>query len=130
MFLPCHLFATGMSNMFTVCSEEQFKVQTSLKKRNNYNPNWTNSWKFFDFWEKTDGVWAKTFWQRCQNWDLHVQVFILRKVFSWGKNLISKISWILTKENTVLRVQSAFSGNLCFFPMPWQNRDPTVCLVW
>ena len=109
---PCHFLATGMWNMYTVCPEEQFKVQTSLRKRKNYNHIWTNSWKFFEFWEKTHGVWAKTFWQRCQNWDLHVQVFILRKVFSWGKNLISKISWILTKKNTILRFQRIFSGNM------------------
>ena len=60
-FSPCQLFATGMSNLLTVCPEQQFKVQTSTRKRNNYNRNWTNSWKFFEFREKIHGVWAKTF---------------------------------------------------------------------
>ena len=111
-FLPCQFFATGMSNMYTVCREEQFKVQTSLRKRNNFNRNWTESWIFFEIPEKNDGVWAKLFWQRCQNWDLHVQVFILRKVFSWGKNLISKISWILTKKHNSTLSDDFFGKSL------------------
>ena len=45
-FLPCQLFATGMSNVYTVCLEEQFKVQTSLRKRNNFKRNWTKTWNF------------------------------------------------------------------------------------
>ena len=93
-FLPCHLFATGMSDMYTVYPEEQFKVQSSLRKRKKINRNWTESWNYFDISEKIDGVWAKTFWQRCQNRIFHVQVFILRKVYFWVNYLISKISWI------------------------------------
>ena len=116
-FLPCQFFATGMSNMYTVCPEEQFKVQTSLRKRNNFNRNWTESWIFFEIPEKNDGVWAKPFSQRCQNRNFHVLVFTLRKVYFWGNYLISKISWILTKKNTVLHVQRISSGNLCFCPI-------------
>ena len=111
-FLPCPLFATGMSNMYTVWPEEQFKVQTSLRKRKNYNHNWTNTWKFFEFWEKTHGIWAKTFWKHCQNWNLHVQVFFLRKVYSWGKNLISKFSWILTKKHKSTLSEDFFGKSL------------------
>ena len=112
--LSCHFLATGRWNMFTVCPEEQFKLQSSHRKRNNYNQKWTNTWKSFEFWEKTQGVWAKTFWQRCQNWNLHVQVFILRKVFSWGKNLISKISWISTKKKHNSTLSDDFCGKSLF----------------
>ena len=60
-FLPCQLFATGMSNMYTVCPEEQFKVQTSLRKRNNFNRNWTKSWVFFEISEKNWRSLSKNF---------------------------------------------------------------------
>ena len=84
--LPCHLLATGMWNMFTVCPEQQFKVQVSTRKRNNYNRNWTNCWFIFEFWEKDHGVWAKTFWQRCRNRNLHFHVFFCEKYISEAKN--------------------------------------------
>ena len=80
--LPCQLFATGMSNMYTVCPEEQFKVQTSLRNWNNYKLNWTNSWKMFKIWEKNHGVGAKTFKQRCWNRNTHVHVFFCEKYIS------------------------------------------------
>ena len=111
-FLPCHLFATGLSNMYTVGPEVQFKVQTSLRKRNNFNRNWTKSWNCLEISEKIDGVWAKTFWQRCQNRNFHVLVFILRKVYFWGNFLISKISWILTKKHSSTRSEDFFGKSL------------------
>ena len=70
---------------------KQFKVQTLLWKRNIYIGDWTENWKFFVFSEKIHGVWAKNFWQRFQNRNLHVQLFILRKVYFWG-NFFSKIT--------------------------------------
>ena len=113
-FLPCQLFATGMSNMYTVCPEEQFKVQTSLRKRNSFHRNWTKSWNFFEISEKIEGVWAKIFWQRCQNQNLHIQVFILRKVYLWGNYLTSKISWILTKKKHSSTRSEDFFGKSLF----------------
>ena len=80
-FLPCKLFATGMSNMYTVCPEEQFKVQTPLRNWNNYKLNWTNSWKMFKVWEKIHGVGAKIFKQRCWNRNIHVHVFFAKSIF-------------------------------------------------
>ena len=128
--LPCHFLATGMWNMYTVCPEEQFKVQTSLRKRKNYNHNWTNTWKFFEFWEKTHGVWAKNVLEALSELKSTCPSVFLRKVYSWGKNLISKISWISTKKNIILRAQRIFSGNLYFFPILWQNQDPALSYVW
>ena len=115
-FLPCHLFATGLSNMYTVGPEVQFKVQTSLRKRNNFNRNWTKSWNCLEISEKIDEVWAKTFWQRCQNRNFHVQLFILRKVYFWGNYLISKISWILTKKTQFYAFRGFFREIFVSFP--------------
>ena len=115
-FLPCQLFATRMSNMYTVCPEQQFKVQTSLRKRNNFNRNSTKIWNFFVISEKLDGVWAKTFWQRCRNRNIHVHVLFLRKVYFWGKYLISKISWIITKKTQFYAFRGSFREIFVSFP--------------
>ena len=81
-FFTVPLLATGMSNMYTVCPEEQFKVQTPLRNWNNYKLNWTNSWKMFKICEKIHVVGAKTFKQRCWNRNIHVHVFFCEKYIS------------------------------------------------
>ena len=58
--------------------------------------------------KRIDGVWGKLFWQRCQNRNLHVQVFFSRKVYLWGNYLISKISWILTKKTQFYAFRAFF----------------------
>ena len=115
-FWPCQFFATGMSNMYMMWPEEQFQVQTSLGKRNNFIRNSTKIWNFFVISEKLDGVWAKTFWQRCRNRNIHVQVFFLRKVYFWGKYLISKISWNITKKTQFYAFRGSFREIFVSFP--------------
>ena len=105
-----------------MCPEEQFKVQTPLRNWNNYKLNWTNSWKLFKIWEKIHGVGAKTFKQRCWNrkkllssvvgTEIYMSTFFLRKVYFWGKPLLSKISWILTKKNNSTRSEDFFGRSL------------------
>ena len=116
-FLPCHFLATGMPNMYTVCPEEQLEVQTSLRKRNNFNRNWTKSWSFFrNFWKNWRSL-SKNFLAAlselkfsCPSVYFAKSIF-LRQLFNFG-NLLD-----FNKRNTVLRVQRIFSGNLCFFPI-------------
>ena len=106
---------TTMSNKFSVCPEEHFKVQISLRKGNNYNRNWTNSAKFFEIWEKFHGVWVKPLWQRFLNRIFHFHMFFLRKLYFWGKHLYFKHLLDFNEKNSIPRVQMFFHREILFF---------------
>ena len=128
--LPCHFLATGMWNMFTVCPEEQFKVQTSLRKRKNYNHKWTNTWNFSNFEKEITEFEQKRFGSIIRTEIYMSKCFVfakslfLRRKFNF-ENLLD-----FNKKNAILRAQRIFSGNLYFFPIFWQNQDLALSYFW